>query len=684
MSTPKTARSFRPEDIRNIALIGRHGSGKTTLAEALLHRCGAITRMGSVTDHTTTSDIEPESKAHGFSTSATVLFATKDGRELNVIDTPGHPDFIGHALAALPAVEIALLVIDATIGVDPASRRLFVAAGEAGLARMVVVNKIDLAGSSLPTLVSTLRSQLGPTLHCLNLPSQRGTDVIDCFDSEAGPSDFGSVSDIHQEVLEATVEVDDAEMEKYLLGERITPTELRSTFVKAMVTGHMVPIVFTAARGEVGIDDLLHILINEGPSPLQGRVGRLVRDGVAEAFPCDADRPFIAHVWKVTTDPYTGKLALLRVIQGRLDGTTTFLAGEGKHHHRASHVLKVEGRDHPELSAAAFAGDIVAVAKIDELRVDQILHAPEVTASLTVVRPNYPVPVVSLAVSPKNKTDDVKLGVALHRLVEEDPTLRARQDPLTKESVLSGLGDLHLRITLEKLKNRFNVEVQTRPPRIAYKETISARAEGHHRLRKQTGGSGQFAEVFLRVEPLGRGEGFRFESAVVGGSIPTQYISSVEKGVIDGLEGGVLAGYALEDVKVIVYDGKSHPVDSKDMAFRTAGKLAFRDAAGRARPVLLEPIVAMDITIPESHLGTVTADTKNLRARVVAVDSLPGGQSLVRVLAPLAEIGAYAGQLRGETAGQGSFTLEFSHHEIVPALVQQRVVADYKPRAEEE
>jgi elongation factor G len=287
---------------------------------------------------------------------------------------------------------------------------------------------------------------------------------------------------------------------------------------------------------------------------------------------------------------------------------------------------------------------------------------------------------LSLAVAPVNKQDDVKVGAALAKLVEEDPTLRAGQDGQTREFVMSGLGDLHLRVTLEKLKNRFNVEVTTRPPSIAYRETITGRAEGHYRLKKQTGGAGQFAEVFLRVEPLGRGEGFQFQNEVFGGAIPSQFIPSVEKGVLDALETGVLAGYPLQDVRVTVYDGKSHSVDSKDIAFRTAGKQAFRDAVARARPVLLEPVVALEITVPEQHLGTVTADMKNLRGRVMGVDSAPGGLSLVTVQAPLAEIGNYAGQLRGATGGQGSFTMELSHYDIVPAQVQQKLVAAYKPR----
>ncbi|MFO0555927.1 MAG: elongation factor G [Polyangiaceae bacterium] len=676
------APSFRPQQIRNIALLGRAGSGKTTLAEAILHRAGVITRMGSVDAATTTSDFEPEARAHHHSVSATVLFATRDGCELNLVDTPGNADFIGHALAALPAVETAVLVVDAAAGLDLHARRLYAAAGEAGLARVVVINKIDLALAALPKLLEELKTTLGPNLHAINLPTKGGSDVIDCFDHEGGTSDFGSVSAVHNEMLESAIEVDDATLERYLGGEPIDLPALRRCFVEAMARGHVVPVLFASAAKEIGVDDLVHVLVEESPSPINARPRRLKKGDKVVEIPCDANAPFIGHVWKTTSDAYSGKLAMIRVLQGTLDDSTAFVAAGDRKPRKAGQILKVEGREHPEVEDnVAYAGDLVALARIEDLHVDQILHAPGIGEDLAAVRPAYPAPVLSYALEVTNKGDDVKLGTALARLCEEDPTLRAGQDQQSRDFVLSGLGDLHLKVVLEKLE-RAGIAVTTRPPRISYRETISTKAEGHHRLKKQTGGAGQFAEVFLRIEPRGRNEGFEFVNAVFGGAIPTQYISSVEKGVLDALEAGSLSGSPIQDVRVVVTDGKAHPVDSKDIAFRTAGKLAFRDAFERARPVLLEPIASLDITVPEIHTGTVTADLKNMRGRVLGFDTVSESVVCIHAQAPLAELGNYVGQLRRYTGGQGSFTMELSHFDVAPATVQQKVTAAYKPHPE--
>jgi len=678
------AASFRPEDIRNIVLLGHAGSGKTILAEAILHRCGAITRMGSVETQSTTSDFEPEAKAHGCSTSSTLLFATYEGREINLIDTPGSPEFVGQALAALPAVETAVIVVNAATGIELNTRRLYHAAGELGLARMIVVNKLDLNPAGLSALVRDLKENLGPELHCINLPTRGGTDVIDCFDHDAGDADFASVADVHKEMLESTIEVDDNALERYLGGETIDLDSLRRCFIEAMNQGHVVPILFAAAKSEVGVDDLLHILTAEAPSPSNARPKRLRKDGETIEIACDPDQPLLAHVFKVTTDAYLGKLAMLRILQGRIDGQTQFLCGAEKKSQKAGHVLKVEGRDHPEVESMAFAGDIVALAKVEDIHVDMILHGPGTPDQFQPIKPAYPQPMYSLAIEPKNKNDEVKLSAALTRLCEEDPTLSFGHDPQTRELVVSGIGELHLRVALEKLENRFHVQLSSKQPKVAYRETIMTKAEGHYRHKKQTGGAGQFGEVFLRIEPLARGAGFEFVDDVYGGAIPHQFIPSVEKGIHDALEQGALAGYPVHDVKVIVYDGKSHPVDSKEVAFRTAGKFAFRDAFAKARPVLLEPIVNLEITVPERYVGDVTADLKGRRGRVVGVDPVPAtGMTVVQAQIALAELGQYSGQLRSLTGGQGSFVMEASHYDFVPEPIQRKVVSAHQRPQEE-
>jgi elongation factor G len=656
-----------------------------------------ITRMGTVEDSNTASDFEPEAKQHKHSTSTTLLFATHQNREINLIDTPGYPDFIGQALAALPAVETAVIVVNAETGIEVNTRRLYHAAGEMGLARMIVVNKIDKVKDPglLEALVANLKETFGPQLHCINLPKDYGRDVVDCFDQDHGATDFGDVKAIHQEMVESVVEIDDARMEKYLSGEQIALDELRECFIKAMNAGHVVPILFTAAKTEAGVDDLLHILVEEAPSPANGRMKRLfkgavpatgaVAEGMEQAeVPCDADKPLLAHVFKVTTDPYVGKLAMIRIIQGKMDNNTQFICGEEKKSHKTGHVLKVEGRDHPEMNAVAYAGDLVALAKVEDIHVDQILHEPGTPNQWKPLAPKYPTPMFSLAIEPKARGDEVKISGALHKLTEEDPTFRSTHDAQTHEIVIHGVGELHLRVMLEKMKNRFNLDVTTKPPKIAYRETITTKAEGHYRHKKQTGGAGQFGEVFLRVEPLGRGQGFEFVNDIFGGSIPGQYIPSVEKGVHDVLTNGAIAGYPVQDIRVIVTDGKYHPVDSKDIAFRTAGKFALKDAIEKARPSLLEPIVNMEITVPEGHVGDITGDLNGRRGRINGVDTLAGGMALVRAVAPLAEVMTYNNQLRSVTSGQGSFVMEFSHYDVVPPHVQAKIVAAWKPKEEVE
>jgi len=680
--------SYKPGDIRNIVLLGHGGAGKTTLAEAMLHRCGMTARMGSVEEANTQSDFEPEARQHKHSTSSTLLFASRQGKELNFIDTPGYPDFIGQALAALPAVETAVIVVNAQAGIETNTRRLYHAAGEMGLARMIVINKIDVNRDGLEELVEQLKGSFGPALHCINLPKSYGRDVIDCFDVEAGSSDFGEVREIHREMVESVVEMDDDDMAKYLAGEPIEMAELRRCFVKAMNAGHVVPILFTAAKTEVGVDDLLHILVEEGPSPTTGRSKRLRRAGMEEGevveIACDENKPLLAHVFKVTTDPYVGKLAMLRILQGKMDGNTQFVCGTEKKAHKTGHILKVEGRDHPEMTTVAYAGDLVALAKVEDIHVDQILHEPMSQELWVPVLPKYPVPMFSLAIEPKSRGDEVKISGALHKLAEEDPTFAVSHDGQTHEMVIHGVGDLHLRVMLEKMKNRFNLDVTTRVPKIAYRETITTKAEGHYRHKKQTGGAGQFGEVYLRVEPLERGQGFEFVNEIFGGAIPGQYVPSVEKGVHDALANGAVAGFPMQDVRVIVYDGKYHPVDSKDIAFRTAGKFAFKDAIAKARPVLLEPVVNMEISTPERYMGDITGDLNGRRGRVIGVDAMPGGTAVIRAAAPLSELGSYNGQLRSVTSGQGSFVMEMSHYDVVPPQVQAKVMAMYKPREEKD
>lgn len=459
----KLMKAYHPEDIRNIALVGHEGVGKTTLAEALLMHTGAIHRMGTVNEATTVGDFEPEARSHRQSTQASLLFGTWEGKEINIIDTPGHAELIGQALAVLPAVETAVIVVDATLGVQDNTLRLFEAAGELGLARMVVVNRIDRAVANLPALVESLKSELGAHLHCINLPTRSGSDVIDCFDHEAGHADFGKVADVHRELLESSIEVDDAEVERYFAGERIDLVALRRCFVKAMTQGQVIPVLFTAARTGVGIDDLLHILAAEGPSPANARPRRLVRGADVVEVACDPAAPFLAHVFKVTTDPRLGRLAMLRILQGTLDAATTFVTASDRKPRKAGQVLKVEGRDRPEVGVVAYAGDIVALGRIEDLHVDQVIHAPTVTEDFVPLRPRYPAHTLTWSVEAADRKDVGKLGGALAELVEEDPTLWVEPDPKTHGHLVRGLGELHLRLVIERLMSRYGIEASGQP-----------------------------------------------------------------------------------------------------------------------------------------------------------------------------------------------------------------------------
>lgn len=471
----KLMTTYRPDDIRNIALLGAQGVGKTTLAEALLMRTGAIARMGSIAEASTVGDFDDESRRHHFSTQSTLLYGTWEGREINIIDTPGHPELVGPALAVLPAVETAVLVVDAVLGVDAHARHLFDAAGTLGLARMVVVNRIDQAAADLPYLLASLRTELGPNLHCITLPVRSRSDVIDCFDHEVGHSDFGSVADVHRAMLESSIEVDDAEVERYFAGQKIDLSALRRCFVQAMIQGHVIPVLFTASRTGVGVAALLHMLAAEGPSPAAARPRPILRDGATVAVGCDPSAPLLGHVFKVTTDPKLGRLAMVRILQGTLEGASTFVASRGqpgrgagagatsseRKPHRANQVLKIEGREWHELGVPASAGDIVALGRVEGLHVGDLVYSPSVTEELALAAPTVAAAGAALVIEPAEKRDAAKLAVALGQLAEEDPTLHLEADPEGHGHLVRGLGPVHLALTAERVKSRFRLEVHT-------------------------------------------------------------------------------------------------------------------------------------------------------------------------------------------------------------------------------
>ncbi len=674
----------QPQDIRNIVLLGHGGAGKTLLAEAMLHAAKAVNRMGSIEDGSTVMDADSLEKERQHSIDPSMAFAEHAGKEINIIDAPGYPDFIGGAITAMYGADVAVLLVSASAGIEVNTRRLFKAAQDLSLPLAIVINKIQAENVDLAQLTAAISEMFGPAVKAVNLPVNGGKGVVNCFLKAEGDSDLGSVGDAHTEVMESIIEADETLMEAYLGGEEVTPEQLAPAFSQAMIEGTVIPMFFTDAKAQVGTAELLDAVARYFPSAAQVALRPLRKGEAADAeeFAVQADpaKSFVGQAFKVTTDPFVGKLSWVRILQGTVTGDTTYVLGDGRKSTKVAHLFKVMGKESKEIKQAV-AGDIIALAKVEDIQAGDILHHD--SEALFGPWGPFPTPMFSLAIEPKSRGDEQKISEAVSKLTDEDPTFVASRDAQTGETVISGVGDLHIRMMLEKMKTRFNLEVTTKQPTIPYRETITLKAEGHHRHKKQTGGAGQFGEVYLRVEPLERGSGFEFVDDIFGGAIPGQYVPAVEKGVRDVLSQGAIAGYPFVDVRVTVYDGKHHPVDSKEVAFRTAGKYAFIDAIEKAKPVLLEPIVNMEITVPSQYMGDITGDLNSRRGRILGMDMLPGGMQVIKAQVPLGEVMTYNSQLRSVTGGQGSYSMEMSHYEPVPPNVQQQIVAAAAKQKEE-
>jgi len=621
---------------------------------------------------------------HSLNTS--ILHLNHAGTRVHLIDTPGSPDFVGQSLPSLEAVETAVIVINAAIGIEPMAQRMMDYAASRHLDRVIVVNKIDAQEIDLPGLLEKIQATFGKECLPLNLPDGEGARVVDCFYNREGHSDFGAVDAAHRALVEQVVEVDAAFVERYLNDGDVDASELHAPLEQALREGHLIPVCFASSRTGAGVAELLDVIVKLLPNPTESNPPDFLNGEGDAAVPMhaqpDAQAHVLAHVFKITVDPFVGKMGVFRIWQGTVTKDSLIYVGDARKPFKVGHLFMLQGKEHVEVPRA-LPGDICAVAKIDELHFDAVLHDAAEDDHIHLQPLPFPVPVHGLAIEPKRHGDEQRMWEILNKLVAEDPCLKVEHVVNTNETVVYGLGELHLRMLLERLREVYKFEVQTRPPRIAYRETITAKADGHHRHKKQTGGAGQFGEVFLRVEPLPRGSGFEFVDAVKGGTIPNQFIPSVEKGVRAALTSGPIAGFKVEDVRVVVYDGKTHPVDGKDVAFQAAGKVAFRDAFGKARPQLLEPIVALEITVPEKNVGDITADLKTRRGRVVAMDLSKAGMAVIRAHAPLSELGSYSGQLRGLTGGQAQFVMEPLHYDFVPPVVAKKIMEAHKPGAPE-
>jgi len=649
-------------DTRNIALVGHGGAGKTTLAEAILFAAKMISRQGSVGDKNTVSDFADDERESGHSIDTALMHADWKGKTFNIVDTPGYPDFVAQALRGLDAADCAVLVVHAYDGVQLNTRRLFQAAKEHGLPRIVVVNRCDADNLDPAAVEAALAELCGPGARPVTVPDQWGPS-ISCVKSI-----FGDAADLKEGFVEAAVEADDDLMEKYLDAGEVSDDDLARAIPLALRAGTLVPVFHTVAETGLGVPELLDFLAQYGPSP----VGRVVFDTDGNEITCEADGPLRAACFRVTFERQAGRIVFLRIYSGSLRSGDTAVVARTEESVKIGHTSRFQGNQKTELSQSGI-GDVVALPKVENVDVGDTLHSPGKPLQLRFLP--LPSPMVGLAVTPKARGDEAKLGKELDRVTGSDPGLRFERVTSTNQLVVRGLSTLHLDIALKRMA-KAGVEVDTATPRVAYLETIMGNADGHYRHKKQTGGAGQFGEVYLKVEPLERGseDPLDFVNEIFGGSIPRQYLPAIEKGVRQKMAEGVVAGYPVIDVRVRVYDGKHHDVDSKEIAFIIAGRNAFAEAVQKAKPVLLEPIVDVDIELPSKYMGDISSDLTSRRARIQGMDSV-GDTQIIKAQAPLAEMQTYSTQLRSITAGEGSFSMDFNRYDVVPPNVTQQIIA---------
>jgi len=670
-------------NMRCIALVGHGAVGKTTLAEALLLASGAITSRGSVEKGSTVCDFDPQEKELGHSLHSALASLTWQDARINLIDTPGFPDFAGQAIGALAGVDTALVVVNAQTGIELATERMMHLAGERGLCRMIVVNKIDAENLDLAALVNDLRERFGRACMLLDLPAHDRSEVVELLAHESGESDFDSVAAAHRALIDQIVEEDEDLLARYLDdGADPTPDELHAPFEKALRGGHLIPILFVSARTGAGIAQLLDVLARLAPNPAEGNPPPFYRgqpgDAPREPFFAEPDpaKHVLAHVFKVISDPFIGKLGVFRVHQGTVSRDLQLFVGDGRKPFKVNHLYQIQGKDYVEVDALV-PGDIGAVAKVEEIEFDCVLHDSHDEDHIHLEPIAFPRPMQGLAVETQRKGDEQRLFEVLHRFEVEDPCFKVERHPQTNETVIRGLGEMHLRAKLARMAQQYKLELATRPPRIAYRETITGAAEGHCRHKKQSGGAGQFGEVSLRVEPLERGAGFEFVDIVKGGAIPGVFMPAVEKGVRQALDEGVIAGFPVQDIRVTVHDGKYHSVDSKEIAFIAAGRKAVIAAVRAASPVVLEPLVNMEVVAPQASVGDLTGDLAGKRGQVTGTEPRGNDMMAVHGQVPLAELDDYQSRLKSMTGGQGAYTIVFSHYGQVPGATQQALTAQH-------
>jgi len=677
--------------IRNVAVIGHGGTGKTTLVEALLFEAGAIDRLGRVDDGNATTDYDPEEIRRKHSINLALAPLQWRGYKVNLLDVPGYPDFVGEVASALRVVEGALLVVDGVSGVEVQTERGWQLVTNRGIRCIAVVNRLDRENSSFTRAVESLQSRFSATFLPIHLPigtANAFSGIVDLLSMQAFvlegekkatapiPADLvDQARTLREKIVEVAAETDDTLVEKYLESGELSPEEVMRGLRAAVLSGRVVPVVACSALRTIGVASLLDAIVSLLPSPAEaGKVAAVRPDGGKEIVLSPAEEgPLTALVFKTMADPYVGKLSYFRVYTGVLHADSqVYNASKGKVE-RVGTLFFLRGK-HQEPTNQVVAGDIGVVAKLTETGTGDTLASKEEPLLLPSIE--FPRPLLSMAVEPKSKADEDKMGTALHRLAEEDPTLHVHRDVEMKQTIVSGMGEVHLEVVVERLKRKFGVDVTLSLPRVPYRETIKGTAKAQGRYVRQTGGRGQYGVCFIEVEPLPRGAGFEFVDKIFGAAIPNQFIPSVEKGVRKAMEEGVLAGYPLVDLRVILYDGKHHPVDSSDIAFQIAGSLALKEAVQQAGLVLLEPIMSLEVRVPDDLTGDVIGDLNARRGRILGMEPQGDGTTVVKALVPQAEVLRYSSDLRSLTGGRGSFEMAFSHYEEVPPHVAEKVIAE--------
>ena len=669
--------------IRTVALVGHGASGKTTLAESLLAASGAINSRGTVEKGNTVCDFDPIEKDFGHSLQSAIASFQWSATQVQLIDTPGYPDFAGPAIAALAAVDTALVVINAQTGIELSTERMFHLAGERGVCRMIVINKIDADNIDLPALVADIRERFGKQCLLLDLPVHHGQEVVELLGHDSGESDFASVAAAHRTLIDQLIEEDDSLMARYLEdGTDPSLDDLHTPFERALRSGHLIPILFVSSRTGAGVPQLLDALARLAPNPSEGNPPPFFRSAPGEdptefqAQPDDALH-VLAHVFQIVVDPFMGKMGVFRVHQGTIRRDGQLYVGSSKRAFKVAHLYRLQGKSYVEVDQLV-PGDIGAVAKVDEIEFDCVLHDSHDEDHIHLKPLEFPQPMQGLAVQTRRKGDEQRLFEILHKLELEDPCFRMERHPTTNETVIRGLGEMHLRAKMARMLQQYKLELDTSAPQIAYRETITASAEGHCRHKKQSGGAGQFGEVMLRVEPLPRGAGFEFVDIVKGGAIPGVFMAAVEKGVRQALAEGVVAGFPVHDLRVTVYDGKTHAVDGKEVAFVAAGRKATVDAVLKATPIVLEPLVNIEVLAPEGSIGDLTGDLASKRGHVTGTQPRAAATAAIQALVPLAELDDYQGRLKSLTGGKGAYSIAFSHYAQVPANTQTELAGKFK------